>query len=172
MLRTAHHHSTYKRWIAHNVVQLMLGDHVRPLRPQGVPLNDVGIGFQRQKIQGHMYYVLGFLHHLALSDPQRRLCHSHGEIVDFDTVELADGDLNRVAHVQHDLPLMEKGYCFIFQPPEGDVSFRQEVAGAAGRVQEFQPRQLPLKGFQLGLAGPLHRDGFNLRKLGFQPIQE
>ena len=150
----------------------MPGDHVRPLRPQGVPLHNVGIGFQRQEIQGHVYHVLGFLHHLTFRNPKGRLCHSHSEVVDFNAVKLADGDLNRVAHVQHDLSLMEQGNCFIFQPPEGDVSFRQKVPGAAGRVQEFQPRQLPLKGFQLGLAGPLHRNGFNLRKLGFQSIQE
>ena len=119
-----------------------------------------------------MHHVLGFLHHLAFSDPQRRLCHGHGKVVDFDTVKLADRDLNRIADVQHDLSLVEKGQGFIFQPPKGDVSLRQEVAGATGRVKKFQPRQLALKGFQFGLAGPLHRDGLNLRKLRFQPVQK
>ena len=92
-----------------------------------------------------MYHVLGFLHHLTFSDPQRRLCHDYGKVFDFDTVKLADGDLNRVADVQHDLFLMEKGDSFVFQPPEGDVSFRQEVAddNSAGNLVIGQMPGIP-----------------------------
>ena len=52
------------------------------------------------------------------------------------------------------------------------VSFRQEVAGAAGGIKEFQPSQFPLKRFQLCLAGPFHCDRFDLFQFRFQPVQK
>ena len=105
-----------------------------------------------------MHHVLGFLHHLALRDPQRGSGHGHGKVVDLNAVELANGNLDGVANIQNALPVVQQGKRFVLQPPQGDVGFRQEVAGAAGRVEEFQPGQLPLKLLQLCFAGALHRD--------------
>ena len=150
----------------------MLGNNALPIYPQGVGLGDVGVGFQRQKVQGHVDYIFGFLHHLAFCNPEGSLCHGDGEVVDLNAIELSNGHLDGVAHIQHDLSLVKEGDGFVLQPPEGDIGFGEEVPGAAGRVQEFQASQFPLKCLQFGLAGPIYRDSGNFLKLCFQPVQE
>ena len=65
-----------------------------------------------------MYHVLGFFHHLAFCDPQGGLGDSHSEIVDLNTVELANGDLDRVVKVHNDLIAVEQADDLVFQPPQ------------------------------------------------------
>ena len=108
--------------------------------------------------------VLSLLHHLALGDPQGRLGHRDGEIVDLDAVELADGDLNGVDKVTQDDLVAEAAQHLVFQLAQGDVGLGQEVARTAGRVQKFQPRQLMLKVSQAAFPGGLHRHGLNVRQ--------
>ena len=43
-----------------------------------------------------MHNVLGLLHHLAFRNPKGRFGNRDSKIVDFDTVKLADGHLNRI----------------------------------------------------------------------------
>ena len=114
-----------------------------------------------------MHYVLGFPHHLTFRDPQGGLGNSHGKIIDLNTIELPNGDLDWIANVQHDLSPMQQGNCLILQPPQGDIGFRQEIAGPAGGVQEFQSGQFPLKCLQFGLAGFLHRQSGDFLKFSF-----
>jgi len=42
-----------------------------------------------------MYNVLSFFHHLAFSNPKSSFCNSNGKIIDFNSVELIDRNLNR-----------------------------------------------------------------------------
>ena len=111
-----------------------------------------------------MDYIFGFLHHLAFCNPEGSLCHGDGEVVDLNAIELSNGHLDGVAHIQHDLSLVKEGDGFVLQPPEGDIGFGEEVPGAAGRVQKFQASQFPLKRLQFGLAGPIYRDSGNFLK--------
>ena len=107
---------TDKRRIAHDVIQLMLGYYALPVLPQGVPLNDIRIGFQRKEIKGHVDHIFGFLHHLTFRDPQGSLGNGHGKIVDLNPVKLPDGDLDRVAYIEYDLVVMQQGKNLIFPP--------------------------------------------------------
>ena len=56
---------------------------------------DIRIRLEREELQGCADDVFGFLEHLALSNPQRRLSNSAGEIVDFNPIELTDLHLYR-----------------------------------------------------------------------------
>ena len=51
---------------------------------------------QRKVIDISADNVLRFGEHLTFGDPERRLGHTHSEIVDFDTVELRDGNLDGI----------------------------------------------------------------------------
>ena len=54
-----------------------------------------------------MDHVFGFFHHLALCDPEGSFGDSGGEVVDLDTVELVNGDFDRVEHLHDDLIFVE-----------------------------------------------------------------
>lgn len=43
-----------------------------------------------------MHNVLGFFHHLAFSNPKSGFCNSNSKIIDFNSVELTDRNLNGV----------------------------------------------------------------------------
>ena len=137
-----HHGGPHKRWIPHDVIQFLLGHHALPVHLQGVTLHNIGVGFQGQEVQGHVHDVLGLLHHLALRDPQGRLGHGHGKVIDLNAVELADGDLDRIGEVPQSDLVGKGAQGFIFQLAQGDVGLGQEVAGAAGGVQDFSPASL------------------------------
>ena len=85
-----------------------------------------------------MDYVLRLLHHLAFSDPQRRLGDGHGKVIYLNTVELTDGDLDGAAHVKHYLSFIKLGDDLVFKAAQRKVCFRKEVAGTAGGVKEFE----------------------------------
>ena len=163
---------THKRRIAHNVIQLVLGHHALPVQTQGVPLNDIRVGFQGKEIKAHVDDIFGFLHHLALGNPQGGLGYGHGKIVDLNPVKLPDGDLDRVTHIKYNLVVMQQGKDLIFQPPQGKIGFCQKVSRTAGGVEEGQAGQLLLERLQLLLAGALHWDFADLFQFGFQPIQK
>lgn len=94
-----------------------------------------GIGSQGQEINVHVDDFLGFLDHLAFGNPQGRLGHGYGKVVDFDAVELTDGDFDGVYEVsQYHLAFIVAGNSFILQFPQRQVGFRQEVSAAAGRI--------------------------------------
>ena len=100
--------------------------------------------------------IFGFLHHLALGNPQGGFGDSDGKIVDLDAVKLSDGDLDRVVHIEYDLVVMQQGKNLILQPPQGQVGFRQEISRAAGGVyvlivldtkkNPFSGTEIPKKG--------------------------
>ena len=86
---------SHKRRVSHNIIQPVLRYNILPVQPQGVPLGNVGIGPQGKKIQGPVDDVLRLLHHLALGDPQGSPGYRHSEIIDFNTVKLSDGHLDK-----------------------------------------------------------------------------
>ena len=79
-----------------------------------------------------------FFHHLAFRNPQGSLCNCDGKVIDFNTIELTDGNLYRVPlYIAKDnLPLLQFPQHFIFQSPQADVGFRQKVSRTAGGVQK------------------------------------
>ena len=71
-----------------------------------------------------------------------------------------------------DLVFEEQGEDFVFQAAEGEVAFREEVAGAASGVQEGQAGQLGLIVSELGGAGLFYGDLFDLCQLPLEVVQE
>ena len=59
----------HKRRVAHDIIQFRFGHDALPVDAQGVALDNVDIGLQRQEVQIHVDDVLRLLHHLALRDP-------------------------------------------------------------------------------------------------------
>lgn len=78
--------------------------------------------------------VLGLLHHLALSYPERGLGDRDGKVVYLYAIKLAYRDLYRVAYVQRYLVVVQRGDGLVLQPAQREVRLGQEVAAAAGRV--------------------------------------
>lgn len=96
-----------------------------------------------------MYYVLRLLHHLALGNPKGGLGNGDGKIVDLDAIELPNRDLNGIAYIQHDLAFVQERNSFVFQPPQRDIGFGEEVPGSAGRVYvhtDFDTKEKALSG--------------------------
>ena len=72
--------------------------------------------------------------------------------------------LDRICHLSDDaVAAVDDAKRLVFQPAQRGIGFRQEVAGAAGGVEEFQLRNLVLEGIGLILFGLGHRCGFNVR---------
>ena len=104
--------------------------------------------------------IFCLLHHLALCDPEGSFGNGGGEVVDLDTVELMNGDLNGVEHAHDDLVFEEQGEDFVFQAAQGEVAFREEVAGPAGGVYKdviFDTSPV---------AGKVYKNSENRRKQG------
>ena len=75
--------------------------------------------------------------HLVFGDPKCGLRDAAGEVVDFDAVELRERDADHVAlEVDDGLVADDLRESLVFQTAEEDVSFREEVARAAGGGEE------------------------------------
>ena len=96
LLLFGHHHTADKRRVTHDVTKTVISDNNLPVCSQGIPLHNIGITGQRQKIQVHMHDFFRFLHHLAFRNPEGSFRNGHGKVVDFDAIELTDGHLNGV----------------------------------------------------------------------------
>ena len=70
------------------------GEERRPVHAQRVSFHDEGVGGQRQKLDVPAQDPFRLGDHLAFGYPQRGFRHRHGEVVDFDAVELADMHLD------------------------------------------------------------------------------
>ena len=77
-----------KRRVADYVVDF--GRDGCPVDFQCVAFANVGVTFQRQKIQVVMNNFLRLLHHLKFGNPQRGLSHGNSKVVDLNAVELPD----------------------------------------------------------------------------------
>ena len=113
--------------------------HFVPVDAQGIGLNDICVRLQRQEVQRREDDVFRLFQHLALGNPEGSLANRNGEVIDLDSVELADTDLNRISGclAEGDLTLQQT-QCLVFQATEADVALREEIPAACGRVQELQ----------------------------------
>ena len=129
-----------------------------PVHSQRVAFADVDVGFQGEEVEVAVEEDGGPGEHLGFGDPEGRAGDGYGEVVDFDAVELLDGDADGVFDdAEEALALEAGGDGPVFEAAEGEVGFGQEVARAARRAQERRRRQLVLKGPQAGI--PLAGDG-------------
>lgn len=117
--------------------------------------------------------VFGFAHHLRLGDPERGLRDGNGEVVDFDAVELPDGDLNRaeLGVVKFDL-LRERAQDVVFQAAERNVGFGEKIAGAARGIEKRERGDFFLKRAEFFLAGTLDGNGADFGELGFERVEK
>ena len=125
--------------ITHDIVQIPRRYDLIPIHTKGIALVNIGIRLQRQRVEGEADDFIRFLHHLGLGYPEGRLGHGAGKVVDFDAVELVDGDLDGFRHFSNNSVIsIDNAKSIVFESSERRVGFREEVAGTAGRVKEFQ----------------------------------
>ena len=86
--------------------------------------------------------VLSLLHHLALSYPERGFRDRDGEVVYLNAVKLAYRDLYWVAYVQRYLVVVQRGDGLVFKAAQRQIRLSEEVAAAAGRVEEVSDANL------------------------------
>lgn len=152
---------SHKRRIPHNVIQLILRHDRFPVNAQCISLGDIDIALEWQEVDSGMYDVLGLLEHLALCDPERCTGDGDGEVVDLDAVELADVHSNRVGDgegAEADLFIKSQAQGVVFEAAQADISLGEEVATAAGRVEEGEAGEFILIGFQRLLTLLLYGD--------------
>ena len=128
----------HKRRIADDVVQLFLRAHALPLYPQRVALHDVGVALQGQEVDVVVDDLLRLRHHLRLADPEGGGGHGDGEVVDLDAIKLVDAHLDGILkgiELLHAVYLLDN---LVLQAAQGEVGLREEVARAAGRVEEAE----------------------------------
>ena len=95
----------------------------------------------------------GFGEHLGVGDPEGGFGDGYGEVVDFDAVELVDGDADGVFDESEDaLALVAGGDGLVFESAEGQKSLGEEVSGAAGGVEEGEGGEFLLEGEEGGVA--------------------
>ena len=160
-LLLTHQARSDERRIAHNVVERGLGDEPFPIHAQGIAFHDVGIRFQRQKVEGHIDDILGGFHHLGFCNPECGLRDGHSEVVDFNAVKLMDGDFDDIPEIHQLLPGCYKQKGFILKTAQGNIGFRQKVTRTAGRVKERQMCKFFAKRFRLFVAEFRHFYAFD-----------
>ena len=78
-----------------------------------------------------------FLHHLGFCNPQGCLGNRHSEVVNFDTVELTNGNLDRVelgSIAQNNLVTQAQHNSLVLQATQRQICFCQEVTRTTSRV--------------------------------------
>ena len=83
------------------------------------------------------YAIFSFLHGLRFGNPQRGFRHRHGKIIDLHAVKLTYGHLDRIGQIAHGyLRAGKLSQNIIFRAAQGNVTLRQKIAAAAGRIQQ------------------------------------
>ena len=110
---------------------------------------------------------------MAFGDPQRGSRDGYGKVVDFDSVKLGDGNLNRgEIRAEGNLAAQENAQDFVFQPPQGKIGFREEVAAPGGGIEKDEARELLLKFAQAAFPRPHGGNAFDCGKFRFQLVKE
>ena len=89
--------------------------------------------------------VLGCFHHLAFGDPESGFGDCHGKVVDFNTVKLPDTDFYHIVKAQSGLSGIDCFDTLVFQLPQREIRFGQEVARTARGIKKVQTGYLVLK---------------------------
>ena len=111
---------------------------------------NVGIAFQRQKVDVLTHNSLSFGKHLRLANPQSRGGDSYGKIVDFDAVELVDAHLDRAFKYTklESCALTQCKNCTIFKAAQREIGFSEEISATASRVEERERSELVAVGIE------------------------
>ena len=134
---------------------------------------DIGVRLQRQWIKCEANNLIGSRHHLGFSNPQSCLGNRTGEIVYLDAIELIDRDLDGICEfTDYTVAAEDNLQGLVFQTSERRVGFGQEVAGAAGRVKEFQLGNLILEGISPVFLGLGNGCSLNVGQLCLKVVQE
>ena len=158
--------------VAHDVVEGARGEG-GPVEAEGVAFGDAVVGFEGEEVEGEAHDLGGFGQHLGFGDPEGGLGDGYGEVVDFDAVELPDADADGVVDdAEYALPLVAGGDGAVFEAAEGEVGFGQEVAGAAGGVEEGQGGEFLLVGEEGGVALAGDGEGEGGVEFGAQGVEE
>ena len=145
-----------------------------PVHPQCIPFPDVGVALEGQEFDVVVDDFLCLAEHLRLRYPKGRGSNRDGKVVYLDAVELPDADLDgrKAFPCELRLPMCILSYGFVLQATQAQVGFREEIAGAAGRVEEGEGGQLVLIGHQLPLPLPLYLLFEDVVKLLAQVVEE
>ena len=114
----AHETSSEEGRISHDVVEFFFWNDGVPVDAEGVPFDDVRIGTQGEKVEGAVDNGFGLFHHLAFGNPKGCFGNGDGKIVDFNTEELSDGNLNRIDGQPGVSVTVEHGEYFVFHAAE------------------------------------------------------
>ena len=165
---------THKRRVADDVVRC--GADGTPVEAQGIVFGDMRLGAEGKEVEVVVDYGGCLALHAGLGDPHRGACHHDGKVVDLDPVKAIDRDADRregFAQGGHVLRVNSCGaHHLVLQPTEREVGLGQEVARAAGRVEEGHSGYALLKGQQLPTATTRFGDGFEVIKLVAQAVEE
>ena len=138
-----------------------LGGERRPIHAQRVSLHDSGVGFEREEVELGVHDGFGFAQHLRFGEPESGFGDGDGEVVDFDPVELRDGDFDESGVPAGDpehaaaraFVLDEAADDFVFEAAQRDVGFGEEVPAPAGGVEKGRRGEFFLKAEEEAGAG-------------------
>ena len=97
-----------------------------------------GVALEGQEVDVVADDLLRLRHHLRLADPEGGGGHGDSEVVDLDAVELVDAYLDGVGKGIELLHAVYQLDNLVLQAAQGEVGLREEVARAAGRVEEAE----------------------------------
>ena len=144
-----------------------------PIHSKSVALLDVMISLQRQRIQIKPHNLIRRSHHLTLRNPQRRLRHRTGKIIDLNPIELVDGNLDRIHHLtNHAVTTINDTESLVLQPSETSIRLRQEITRPARRIKELKPGNLLLESNSPLPLELSHGSGTDIGQLSLKIIQE
>jgi len=161
--------------VAHEVGAVVGGEDFVPVAAQGVVVDDgrgffqgdAGVEFSEGFRNGHVHLVVG--------QPERGLGDAGGEFLDFDAVKLVDVDAGDVADfkAEGELVAVEGAEDVEFEGAEFAVGHNEEIAAAAGGVEEAEARDAVVKFVEVGLSfaggGGLGED---FGQLGAEVVEE
>ena len=104
-------------------------------------MKDIGGLVKGEVVGARVEEHRGFAVRFETADPQRRLRDGHGEVVDFDPVELIETDalplglLVLKSHARLTLPQLAQNR--VFELAQADIRLREEIAAPAGGVEKL-----------------------------------
>ena len=149
--------ASHKRRIAHDEATLLRRQRLGPIHPQRIAFDDGGAVRQRHAGPGLAQALGGHQIHLVIGDPQRHAGNVRRRRVNLDAVELIDLHPQQIAHVQQAATLggvaVQTVHQLDLQQTQLLEGHHQEIAAAAGRIEQPQPGEPVMQRLQPGLAG-------------------
>ena len=169
-----HQTRSHERRVADDVIRR--GADGAPVEAQGVVLCDMRLGAEGEEVEVVVDDGGRLALHAGLGDPHRGARHHDGKVVDLDPVKAIDRDADRRESLTQDGHVgrvdSRGAHHLVLQAAQREVGLGQEVARAAGGVEEGHSGYALLKGQQLPTATTRFGDGFEVVKLVAQPVEE